>query len=462
MPTPPGHSSSGEAHLPEEMWARVFSYLQPLPHNLMESPEIYIGLPDIQAQRRFFQLPLVCQRFRDVFLGSADLPQVLVIQQNVSQSAFLGLRAWLQRHAAHLQSITSLCADDHTIESLLAILAMSHSRLTSASCIIHSTRQLAALGCLRHLTACTLQTSPAIVGLELTPLQCLPSLQSLMLKRGRFTNLSAVTRLTSLSIFQCYVVMGPRNFDMPLKKLFISESVMDGFGSNDMSSRQSLQHLTLINCTLRSPIQEHHLCISARDGGMSNRTGATIIPAGLSELTGLKVLHVSIACSQAKALTVLWLYNLIHLERLKLVHPGKLILSEGMGALSRLVSMSITCTPASQPARGHCQKKPNAVVNSAPHTVFAFDWRRLGALRYCQIYGDFGVDLRLLGVTALTHLQSITFAGHPWNRSSVSALAIFMYRIAALRPDVHIKMHEADGLLTDSIETIWDRYVVSK
>ena len=144
----------------------------PLPHNLLESPEIYIGLPDIQAQRRFFQLPLVCQRFRDVFFGSADLPQVLVIQQNLSQSGFLGLRTWLQRHAAHLQSITSLCADDHTIESLLAILAMSHSCLTSASCVIHSTRQLAALGCLCHLTACTLQTSPAIVGLELTPLQC--------------------------------------------------------------------------------------------------------------------------------------------------------------------------------------------------------------------------------------------------------------------------------------------------
>lgn len=448
MPTARGHTSSGEAHLPEEMWARVFSYLQPLPHNLLESPESYIGLPDIQAQRRFFQLPLVCQRFRDVFLGSADLPQVLVIQQNLSQSAFLGLRTWLQRHAAHLQSITSLCADDHTTESLLAILAMSHSRLTSASCIVHSTRQLAALGCLRHLTACTLQTSPAIAGLELTPLQCLPSLQSLMLKRGRFANLSAITRLTSLSVFRCHVIMGSRKFDTPLKKLIISESLVDGFGSNDMSSGQSLQHLTLINCTLRSH-QEHSLEISAR-------LGPTIIPAGLSELTGLKVLHVSIAGGQAKALTVVWLFNLIHLESLKLVHPGKLILSEGMGALSRLASMSITCACIRQTARGHCQKKPDAIVNSAPHTVFAFDWRRLGALRHCEIYGDFGVDLRLLGLAALTHLQSITFAGHPWNRSSVSALAIFMYRIAALRPDVHIKMHEADGLLTDSVETIWD------
>lgn len=175
------------------------------------------------------------------------------------------------------------------------------------------------------------------------------------------------------------------------------------------------------------------------------------------------MLHVSIAGGgQAKALTVVWLYNLIRLERLKLVHPGKLILSEGMGALSRLASMSIICGCIRQPARGHCQKKSNVIVNSAPHTVFAFDWRRLGALRHCEIHGDFGVDLRLLGLTALTHLQSIAFAGHPWNRSSVSALAIFMYRIAALRPDVHIKMHEADGLLTDSIETIWDKYVVSK
>ena len=216
MPTSTIHGHGREAHLPEEMWAGVFSHLQPTPHNMMESPEIYIGWRDLEAQRRFFQLPLVCRRFRDVFRGHVDLPHILVVQQNLSLSALSGMKTWLQPHAAHLQSITSLCADDNTIETLLAHLANSQSRVTSASCVINSSRQLTALGCLCHLTACTLQNSlqkvsmdpypgvgQPIPWLDLTPLHCLQSLKSLVLKNGRFGWLSAVNRLTSLSVFQC-------------------------------------------------------------------------------------------------------------------------------------------------------------------------------------------------------------------------------------------------------------------
>ena len=438
----------------------------------MESPEIYIGLSDIQAQRRFFQLPLVCRRFRDVFLGSVDLPQVLVIQQNLSESASSSLKTWLQPHAAHLQSITSLCADNRTIETLLALLATSHLRLTSASCVINSNQQLAALGCLRHLTACTLQTSLHKVALfpgvwiqpqqptqwlDLTPLQCLPSLQSLVLKNGRFLCLSAVTRLTSLSTFQCHVKMGYGKFDMPLEKLFISESLFTGFGSRELSSCQSLEHLTLIDCSLKSAFQEQSdICISARDD-------KTIIPADLSEMTGLKALHVSVFGGQAKALTLDWLYHLIHLERLKLVHQGKLILSEGMGALSKLMSMSIDC--GRKPATGQPQpgvRVHSAPVHSAPHTVLSFDWHKLGALRHLEVFGDFVVDLKLLNLTTLRHVQSISFEGHPWNRSSVSAFAIFMYRLAALRSDIQVKIHGADALLSNSIESVWEQYVVPR
>ena len=243
--------------------------------------------------------------------------------------------------------------------------------------------------------------------------------------------------------------MGSRKFDMPLEKLFISESLIDGFGSRDLTSCESLAHLTLIDCILKSAIKKQSLCIASNE--------ATVIPADLSELTDLKALYMSIAGTQAKAISVDWLYRLVHLEKLKLFHKSKLILSEGMGALSRLVCMSVDCIY--KRGRGQ-QHHPDAVLNDAQHTVLSFDWQKLEALRHFEIYGDYVVDLRLLDLITLRHLQCVTFEGHPWNRSSVSAFAIFMYRLAALRSDVHIKIHKADDLLSDSIETIWDQYIV--
>ena len=76
------------------------------------------------------------------------------------------------------------------------------------------------------------------------------------------------------------------------------------------------------------------------------------------------------------------------------------------------------------------------------------------------MFGDFVVDLKLLNLTTLRQLQFINFEGHPWNRSSVSAFAIFMYRLAALRSDVQIKIHGADALLSNSIESTWEHYAI--
>ena len=207
-----------------------------------------------------------------------DLPQVLDVQENLLASAFSGFRTWLQPHAAHLQFITSLCADDHTVESLLALLAMCRLRLTSVNCVFNSSRQLAALGCLHHLTACTLQTSLHKVALfpcvwiwpqqpaqwlDIIPLQCLPRPQSLVLENGCFACVAAVTHLTSLSIFQCHIKMGSGKFDMPLEKLFICKSLFTDFGSRELSSCQSLEHMTLINCSTQVSLQgagHLHLC----------------------------------------------------------------------------------------------------------------------------------------------------------------------------------------------------------
>ena len=99
-------------------------------------------------------------------------------------------------------------------------------------------------------------TAAILLGGLDTPLQCLPSLQSLVLKNGRFACLSGVTCLTSLSTYQCDIIMGSGKFDMPLKKLFISESFFNGFGSRELSSCQSLECLTLITCSLKSAFQE--------------------------------------------------------------------------------------------------------------------------------------------------------------------------------------------------------------
>lgn len=360
------------------------------------------------------------------------------------------MKTWLQLHAAHLQSITALCTNDDTIEAVLALLAKHQSRLTSASFVVNSSRQLATLGCLRYLTACTLQLKalnnyqPA-PWLDLTPLQALPSLRSLVLKNGSFFSLNAVAHLSSLSIVQCQIRMG--SFVTPLEKLFISDSRIDGFGSRDLSACQSLEHLTLINSFL-SPAQTDLYGDQYMDPYPEKEN-----ISHLSGLTGLKTLRLDFAGIQAKALNVDWLYHLVQLGKLKLVHKGSLVLSEGMGSLSKLMSLSIDSTQRQVPGQRCC---------IAPHTVFKFEWRKLGALRHVEVCGDFVVDLRLLDLITLKHLQHVNFEGHPLNRSSVSAFAICTYRLAALRSEVHVKIHGADDLLSDNMETIWDQYDASR
>ena len=108
-----------------------------------------------------------------------------------------------------------------------------------------------------------------------------------------------------------------------------------------------------------------------------------------------------------------------------------------MGAPSKLSPLQIQACPltvtASQPQDSHSHF---VCVHIAPHTVLSFDWHKLGKLRHLQVFVDFVADLNLLNLTTLRHVQSISFEGHPWNRSSVSAFAIFMHRLAALRSDI--------------------------
>lgn len=79
-------------------------------------------------------------------------------------------------------------------------------------------------------------------------------------------------------------------------------------------------------------------------------------------------------------------------------------------------------------------------------------------MQHVEVSGDYAVDLKLLDLVTLKHLQRTTFEGHPLNRSTVSACSIFMYCLAAVRSDVYVEVHGAVGLLSDNMETIWDQY----
>ena len=215
-----------------KVWAKVFRRLQ-----LPDSEVVHGVVPPVPA--KYWQLPLVCQTFKNVFSKHAELASRISITQQPSASSQPSLLAWLQAHARHLQLVEISCQPS-TIADCLTVLAQPWSSLSSVSLNLKSQASLSRRSYGRPF-----------LSLDLAPLQGLSNLSSLTLQEGQFINLSAASALTHLDIVEGDVMSAVDcNRVSCLVKLRVVNSSLNGLHNEGVTACSALQDLHLYgNCS---------------------------------------------------------------------------------------------------------------------------------------------------------------------------------------------------------------------
>ncbi len=270
---------------------------------------------------------------------------------------------------------------------------------------------------------------------DLMPLSSLPELQSLCLRRGDFSSLSAAEHLTTLSIIDCDVVTERCNCVETLVSLKVCRSRITGFDPSGLSACKSLLSLDIADCDIVATHGLNDLDISPR---------GVVIPESMPNLSSISKLcmEVSVMGGPGETLAMDWLYQFTSLESLQLDITFNFKLDERLHLLSRLSHVSFES----------CRNAP------LTHMQFEFDWGAMSALRSIEVYGHFECDLEILNLLKLDCLTSVIFDGHPVDFESASVFGIFLYRLAGLRPDVCCKIAQADNLLNDGLGTWFGSY----
>jgi len=426
----PSQQPPAETLVPAEVWAKIFSYLQPT------NPPLHLDNGDVHltgshlAQRTFCGLPLVCRHFMDVLRQHPELPSYAVFRQKLSSTHLASLGAWLDINAPHIKSVTATSKAHAINQQLLAAFSRPNSKLETASFTLTLQQHISFLGCISHLRSCTLHSADTQF-LDLASLQHLPHLKDLGLMHGRFYTVSAAVHLTQLLCRHCTVSVGSSqgSFVDTLIQLSVVNSIVTDLDYIGICACKALRDLKVDSCLIAAYEPQDRLFI--RTSG-----SALVIPAGMSSLTNLTHLCIAVPDSAGEQLDLTWLYGMVTLERLQLDVSSCVTLSQELEALTRLSVLSVSCCV------GGC-------------VTLALDWASMAALQNLAINGNFKVDLKLLGLSNLEQLTSVSVdEGTPADDASMSALAIFINRLGALRPDVCLELHGAANLLSDEITTI--------
>ena len=412
----PSHQPLAETFLPPEMWAKIFSYLQPSnpPLDLNDGHLQLSG--SLQAQRRFCGLPLVCKRFMDVLRRHPELPSCAVFRQELSSTDLTSLGAWLDVHATHVQSVTSTSKAQAVYQQLMAALNRSYSKLETASFILTSQLSISNLGRITHLRSCTLHsTDPQATYLNLAPLKHLPHLKDLGLMHGRFYTVSAAVHLTQLSCSHCTVYLDPfhGSFVDRLLQLRVVHSKISDLDILGICACKALRDLKLRDCIITGSKTQDSLYIRRSDHMLN-------VPAGMSSLTNLADLCIAVPSVADEKMNLAWSYGLVTLERLQLDVCSCVTLNQELEALTRLSVLSVSC--------------------AQDYIILAVDWASLAGLQKLEIYGyRIKVNLQLLDLLNLEQLTSVSIDKR--RLADDTSKRVFAILAGALRPDVCLELH---------------------
>ena len=374
--------------LPLELWARVFKELEPTPG----TPEWDWNPVMLKAQTSFWQLPLVCKGFCNVFRTHLELGHHILLDKGKlksrSQQVAASLVPWLEARAAFVKTFH---ANDWSMDVVKYLRALQHqsSGLTVIELTPRHMRDVICLASFTALTSCCLHSSCHNYRdtVDLTPLQGLQMLTKLALNRGCYCSLSAVSHLTDLDLNTAHVSDSDYcNFASNLIHLRMQTSDLDMLHARGLMACVALQSLEIsVHCNIGAV---HG--VDCLDTFMS-ASGDIRISADFSPLACLTDLQLNLQY-HSRPSQLFGLGTLPHLQSLHLIVPGPAHIGPAFERLNKLT---------------------NLYVGTENGTSFDFracvslNWQALHELRQLEIRCLFSAGKSIMDIAKLLYLRCL-------------------------------------------------------
>ncbi len=405
--------------LPLELWARVFKELEPTPG----TPECDWCPVMLKAQTSFWQLPLVCKGFCNVFRTHLELKHHILLDKGKfksrSEQVATSLVPWLEATAAVVKTFH---ATDWSIDVVKYLRALQHqsSGLTVIELRTIHKHEVICLSSFTALTSCCLHSSLHHDAVDLRPLQGLRMLTRLALNRGHYSSLSSLSHLT----------------DLDLNRAHVSDSGYSTFASNLIHLRMQSSDLGMLHarglmaCIALQSFQISEDCtISAVHGAdcldtSMSASGDIRVSADFSPLACLTDLRLSLQSHGQVTSHLCGIGTLPCLRSLHLVVAGPVYVGPAFERLNKLTNLYVgTVKRISFP-----YKEP---------VSFSLDWQALLELHQLEIRGLFSVGSSFMNLAKLSCLRCLKLEeADPANGETSWYLRILCSKVMSDHPAV--------------------------
>ncbi len=409
--------------LPLELWARVFKVLEPTP-----------GTPDwdwypvmLKAQTSFWQLPLVCKGFCNVFRTHPELGHHILLNKKKlksgNQRVAASLVPWLEARAAVVKTFHANHWSKDVIKYLTALEHQS-SALTDLQLKPRHMTEVSCLASFTALTSCCLQPlyDRHFDTVDLTPLQGLQMLTKLALNRGCYCSLSAVSHLTNLDLNTARISDSDYcTFASNLIHLRVQTSDLDMLHARGLMACVALQSLEISeHCTIDAEHGED--CLDT----FLSTSGDIRIAADFSSLACLTNLQLSLQ-NHSRPSRLFGLGTIPHLQSLHLTVPGPAHIGPEFERLNKLTNLYVGTVKGTTFVFKDC-------------VSFLLDWQALHDLRQLEIRCLFSAGKSIMDIAKLSHLKCLKLEdAEPANRESAWYLGGLSRKVMSDCPQMFYK-----------------------
>ena len=397
-----------KAVLPDELWAEIFLRLQGRVQDDLCSMDFAPGSV-AEVQSKFHQLRLVCRKFNDVIKGHPGLSRCLVLSPALRCPAFPSLQAWLQQHAASVETLAAYCeySGHPCLETAIAKLSPPQTRLVDVFLSGRSSLAVPHMSGLTSMTHCHIYKPGH--NLHLTPLKELTKLQKLHLSHGHFLATDLPAHLTNLTVEVAIVTIQHSPLGLScvtsLQKLQVGNGAhISGLHPSGLLACSAVEQLQLLNCSIKADEPGCYLHVAGCHK-------SSCLPIGMSALTLLSRLAVTfgscVTVTGTNPIDLGLLHALPLLQDLFLRSEDfsiSLRLPAELGALQKL-----TCLTLSAPV---WDVYDNFLQDCEcfPAVRLDIEWGSMHALQCLAVHNwHFSCTSSILALTTLPHLSDVTF-----------------------------------------------------
>lgn len=424
------HLVDRASQLSPELWARILRLAGPDLCGLYANFEFQWPFLETVStmwalQKRHRGLQLVCKVFRNVFIAYPVFSEAIALA-GARQTSLPSLLSWLGNHSSSVRTLASGASGaggsawhlEMVLASLVAPAPALHTLIASGA----SPRAMAVLPVFTSLQQCDL-TAPhhgTDALLDLSPLQALPSLETLKLQRGEFCNLHALPYLTLLRVAESSVESQQNTlFARSLRELCVVHSRIEGFHVSGVCACMVLDRLDILNSKIGALQGHHNVAFDVRVNHSFQ------VPESMTSLTSLSSLSVQSGVRQSHR----WVYMLTSLTAIDF---------KSYGVANLTIPAELTQLQGLQAFRVSGRESGL----DASTLILQVDWDLMLHLKDVNIiWHTIICDVKILQLASAKSLVSVEFdACMPADQTTMHNMALLAHA-AAFQPNKYISVN---------------------